>query len=202
MMDKKILKYSTYKRERSGFMCKILKELQGKTPELLLMEYNILSDPPIDIDLLLKQIGISVVPIDFSSIETKVEIPNGSILGATVSEGENLSIFYKMDATENRRRFTIAHEIAHCCLHTENLIDHHVELRENFTSLSSKEYEANVFAGALLIPEDALKTVYKQLIMPSLDILSRIFQVSTTVMVARLDYLKMPYLKDIDINEA
>lgn len=202
MMDKKILKFSTYKRERSDLMCKILKELQGKTAESLLIKYNILNAPPIDIDLLLKQIGITAVPVDFSPIESKVNIPDGSILGATVSEGENLSIFYKVDATENRRRFTIAHEIAHCCLHTENLIDHHIELRDNLTSLSGKEYDANVFAGSLLIPEDALKVVYKQLIVPSLEILSRIFQVSTTVMVARLDYLKMPYLKDIDINEA
>ena len=201
-MDKKVLKFSTYKRERSDLMCKILKELQGKTAESLLIKYDILNAPPIDIDLLLKKIGITAVPVDFSPIESKVNIPDGSILGATVSEGENLSIFYKVDATENRRRFTIAHEIAHCCLHTENLIDHHIELRDNLTSLSGKEYDANVFAGSLLIPEDALKVVYKQLIVPSLETLSRIFRVSTTVMVARLDYLKMPYLKDIDINEA
>lgn len=201
-MDKKILILVTYLGERSDTMCKILKELQGKTAQALLETYGVSTEPPIDIDELLRHIGISSIPMDFSPIESQVGISSGSVLGATISEGENLGIFYRADATENRRRFTIAHEIAHCCLHTENLIDHHVELRDNFKALSGKEYEANVFAGALLIPKDALDKVYEQLIVPSLETLSKIFRVSTTVMVARLDYLKMPYLKDIDINEA
>ena len=201
-MNKNILQFSMYERERSDFMCKILKELQGKSAKALLNEYNILTEPPIDIDILLNNIGISVISVDFSKIESQVGIEKGSILGATVSEGENLSIFYRTDATENRRRFTIAHELAHCCLHTDHLIDHHIEFRANSKFLSGKEYDANVFAGALLIPEEALKTVYKQLLVPSLDTLSRIFKVSTTVMVARLDYLNMPYLEDSGVNEA
>lgn len=202
-MKTKVIKFSLYKGKRSDIiMCEILKKLQGKTAQSLLEDYNISKEPPIDIDVLLNNIGISSVPMDFSSIEDEVKIPNGSILGATIAKEEDLSIFYRVDATENRRRFTIAHEIAHCCLHTNNLIDHHIELRGNFKSLSGKEYDANVFAGALLIPEEALHKVYKQLIVPSLETLSKIFRVSTTVMVARLDYLNMPYFKDIEINEA
>lgn len=131
IMEERVLRFSVYKRERSGLMCKILKELGGKTALELLNTYQISDEPPIDIDALLSNIGISIVPIDFSPIENKVNISQGSILGATIVEGEDLSVFYRMDATENRKRFTLAHEIAHCCLHTDSLIDHHVELREN-----------------------------------------------------------------------
>lgn len=202
-MKDKVLLYPFCKRERrDGVMCKILKAIQGKNAQELLRDYKVLLEPPIDLDELVTKMGISIIPFDFSTIESQVDISSGAILGATVSQDEDLSIFYRSGDTENRKRFTIAHEIAHCCLHTDNLIDHHIELRDNSKAMAGKEYEANIFAGELLIPEEALNKVYKQLIVPSLASLSRIFKVSTTVMVARLDYLNMPYLKDIDINEA
>lgn len=38
-----------------------------------------------------------------------------------------LGIFYKSDDTMDRQRFTIAHEIAHCCLDTDSLKQRHLE---------------------------------------------------------------------------
>ena len=112
-----------------------------------------------------------------------------------------MGIFYRASDSINRRRFTMAHEIAHCCLHTDTLTDKHIELRSSKTQNDPREYNANVFAGELLIPESSLKMIYEQLLVPSLSGLSVIFQVSTNVMAKRLDYLKMPYMKDEEISE-
>ncbi len=203
-MQNKILKLYIFSKEQKkgcGIMCKILRDIQGKSPEELLSIYGIVNEPPINIDKLVSNIGISVIPMDFSIIEKQVDINSGSILGAAIAQADNLNIFYRKNNTENRRRFTIAHELAHCCLHTNNLIDHHVEFRESDTFNKKEEREANIFAGKLLIPETALYNICNQLLVPSLDALTKIFKVSSTVMVARLEYLKMPYLKDIEINE-
>lgn len=58
------------------------------------------------------------------------------------------------------------------------------------------EEQANIFAGELLIPEESLNKYYNRMIVPSLSTLAEIFRVSTSVMVARLDYLRKPYFKD------
>lgn len=201
-MYNKILYLQMYsKKRRYKIMCKILKDIQGKTASEILEIYGKPNQLPVDILSLVSNMGISIVPMDFSIIERDSGIKIGSILGATISKDEDLNIFYRQNNTENRKRFTIAHEIAHCCLHTDNLIDHHIEFRDSYNMNTQKEYEANIFAGELLIPETAIHKVYHKLIVPSLDALTQIFKVSSTVMAARLDYLKMPYLKDIEIDE-
>ena len=69
-------------------------------------------------------------------------------------------------------------------------------MRENGTVKDTKETEADIFAGELLIPEQSLVKVYDEFYVPSLKSLAKIFMVSTNVMAARLDYLSMPYFKD------
>lgn len=201
-MPNNILKYQLYKRGGGYVMCKILKNIQGRSANELLEICGISYEPPIDIDSLASKLGISIMPVDFSIIEKEADVPTGYILGATISQDNNVNILYRENNTENRRRFTIAHEIAHCSLHTDNLIDHHIELRDSYKSDSGKEFEANIYAGELLIPESTLHNIYNQLIVPSLEALAKIFMVSSTVMVARLEYLNLPYYKDIEINEA
>ena len=63
-----------------------------------------------------------------------------------------------------------------------------------------KEKRANIFAGQLLVPKISLIDYYKKMIVPSLTELSKIFDVSTSVMSARLDLLRLPYFKD-DFSE-
>lgn len=197
-----LINFKTYKYERSGgIMCKILKELRGKSALELLEKYNISMKPPINIDLLLYKIGISAIPINFNEVETEVGLEANEILGATISNGENLSIFYQDKATNNRKRFTLAHEIAHCCIHSDNLIDHHVELRANITANTTKEYQANIFAGELLIPKRSLLEIYEKLLHPTLDSLAKIFEVSPMVMKARLEYLELPYNNEINTKD-
>ena len=79
-------------------------------------EYDVSQKPPVDISKLLENIGISTIAKDFSEIEHLMEADAGSILGAAFSNGNNLAIFYKKNESLHRKKFTIAHELAHCCL--------------------------------------------------------------------------------------
>ncbi len=182
-------------------MCTILEKIKNKSALELLKEYNIELKPPINISLLLDKIGISVISKDFSQVEKESNCEPGSILGAAFSKGNDLAIFYRKFDTYNRKIFTIAHELGHCCKHSENLKISHVELRTNMDTYDDHEKEANIFAGELLIPEQLLIEKYNEFIIPSLKTLSTIFGVSTNVMAARLDYLNLDYYKDVNISE-
>ena len=183
-------------------MCEILKKLKGKTAKELLSEYNISIVPPINISLLLERIGIHEIRMDFSKIEEIAQVERGSILGIIFAKDNSLSIFYRSKDTSNRRRFTLAHEIAHCCLNADNLEKRHIEYRNASMENDPKEIAANIFAGELLIPESSLLQIHSQfLVAPKLSDIANIFSVSTNVMAARLDYLGLPYIKDQPINE-
>lgn len=193
---------SVYKRRYGGdHMCTILEKIKNKTPNELLKEYHIDLTLPIDISLLLEKIGISVISKDFSEAEDNAGYNRGSILGAAISNENDLAIFYRKQDTYNRKIFTVAHELGHCCKHAENLKISHIELRTTDTIFDQHEVEANIFAGELLIPKEKLLEKYKQFIIPSLQTLSMIFGVSTNVMAARLDYLHLDYYKDTLLSE-
>lgn len=69
------------------------KELKKKTPEELLESYNLENEAPVDIEKLLKALGISAMGTDFSKLEKLLNKPENSILGAMISSGENAAIF-------------------------------------------------------------------------------------------------------------
>lgn len=193
--------YKCTKDKRGVIMCMILEKIRNKTPYELMEEYNIPMTPPINISLLLDKIGISVIAKDFSEIEKITKSESGSILGAAFSNDDDLAIFYKKSDQLHRKKFTIAHELAHCCLDCPENESSHIEFRlEPFVNISEedlqKERRANIFAGQLLIPKEALLSCYDKMIIPSLTELAKIFEVSSSVMAARLDYLKKPYYKD------
>lgn len=202
-----VIDFRAYILDKGGeTMATILEEIRNKKPYELLEKYKISSTPPIDISKLLENIGISTISQDFSEIERIKQVERGSILGAALSSGDDLAIFYNRFDSLHRIKFTISHELAHCCLHCPTNESTHIEYRLYlFSGLSpqelKKEKEANIFAGELLIPEKVLKKYYDEMIIPSLSSLSKIFDVSTSVMAARLDYLKMPYYKDRPIDE-
>lgn len=65
----------------------------------------------------------------------------------------------------NRYRFTLAHEVGHLVLHSDlyhafESDDAWLKFREHIArhDLSSTEYQANTFAGLILVPESALAT--------------------------------------------
>ena len=200
-MKNNIIQFTKEKESKVRAMCLLLEKIKGKSAIDLLREYDIELSPPINVSLLLDKMGVSVIAKDFSVIEREVEWEDKPILGAAISKGDSLAIFYNKTDTYNRKLFTIAHELGHCCKHADNLKIEHIELRTDNNDLDAHEIEANIFAGELLVPEVVLKPIYDSFILPSLKNLSSIFCVSTNVMAARLDYLKLAYLKDAVIDE-
>ena len=111
-----------------------------------------------------------------------------------MANGNDLAILYKKDDLVNNRRFTIAHEIAHSCLHMEVNSAFHVEFRRALRDGSENEKEANAFARRLLIPSDVLRGMLgetRRIEPKSVPMLSSLFMVSEDVMQERL--------KDFDV---
>ncbi len=181
-------------------MCKPIEKIRGMSaPELL--EYCGQKDAvPVSLSTILKTVGISAIPYNFSEMETSYRksyqsTKNVHILGAIAATDENAAIFYneKYKCDSHRCRFTIAHELAHCCLANDSRLTKDrflLELRTDDDEPNDCERAANVFAGELLIPKTNLYDVIDQLLLPSVYNLAKIFDVSYNVMLERLDYLK------------
>lgn len=169
-----------------------VEDLYNKTEEWVLEVSKQNNKVPVDLSEILETFDITARPMDFSEIERRLvgDLKDAKILGALVPNGEDVAIFYsdKHEKDSHRNRFTIAHEIAHCCLQGKNS---HVEFRIAGIELDETEKLANTFAGALLIPEKTLRKIMNQLILPSLHILADIFEVSENVMRARLKHLNI-----------
>ena len=176
-------------------MCKKLRELDGLTPDEILLISGV-SSYPVDMQKILRKLGIRSGSMNFEAIEAKIPKvieSRGSILGAVTIIGDNLNIFYSEDSTDNRKRFTLAHELAHCCLNASSLRKGHIEFRFDETTSDPKELAANIFAGQLLIPEKPLRKMYDSLLIPAADVMAHEFQVSTHVMEARLKHLGLGF---------
>lgn len=117
-------------------MCTALKKIKNKSADEILKEYGLDQKAPVDIKRLLQCIGISALGKDFSALEESKNKEKGSILGMLKSDGDNAAIFYRKSDTYNRQRFTIAHELAHAMIHTDN--EPHIEYR-----MSESEIENN-----------------------------------------------------------
>lgn len=195
-----IICFEKYRRQNKALvlgsdrMCTVLKKIRNKSAIELLKEYGLDKTVPIDIEQLLRAIGISAIGKDFSELEKRLGKPKGSILGMLLSSGNNAAIFYRKDDSYNRRRFTIAHELAHAINHSDN--EPHIEYRmaEKEMEENPVEKDANIVAGEILIPLPLLKREYLKLDIPSSTVLANIFKVSQNVMEARLKYLKIFYV--------
>lgn len=188
-------------RREGVFMNRHIEKVYGKSAVQILKEHNISLEPPIDLDQLLKSLGIYVREHDFSKIEKTSNLEKDSILGATLLIDDDLIILYKQyekKRNDHGKRFTIAHEIGHCALHSKDLEENRLELRNDFYNKNDeREMAACKFAGQLLIPEESLKKICKRLIIPSLKILAEIFNVSVGVMRERLNETDIVYIDDV-----
>ena len=163
---------------------------RGKSAADILRETGQENSIPVNLNEILHKLGISAIAMDFSNIESMMP-EYGHILGAmlTTKEG-NTAIFYSSDQTrmpDHRYRFTIAHELGHCCIDGKG---EHIEFRRDVDADNESERKANIFAGELLIPLHQLEQVSRELFLPTLKNLAAVFEVSETVMLARLKHLK------------
>ena len=94
---------------------------------------------------------------------------------------KNRVIYVNAEDAPHRQMFTVAHELGHFILEHESS-----EVLYRFSTPIDKdpvEQEANCFAANLLVPEKMLKAIMKKcrLVKTDLDLLSKLFGVSTVV---------------------
>lgn len=178
-------------------MCKKIDEINGLSADDILQKYwyDENYSYPVDIAKILYSMDIRVWPFDFSQNKSNND---GKILGAMVADDKNLALFYQTGETKNRNRFTLAHELAHCCLYhiNENEMPY-VEYRHEGVLDDQNEIDANIFAGELLIPIRYLREVLADKYpnqFPHSVKLAELFAVSVNVMEERLKYLNIPFI--------
>jgi len=170
-------------------MCK-LSDLANKSENELLAMANVgVDEIPRDLDRLLKGLKIIATEMDFTKIE-EILADNvsewGSILGAVAVNDGGVGIFYRLGSTENRIRFTVAHELAHCCLHADSLANGHILMRYDGYFPDEEEVRTNDFASELLMPARLLRAEYGGEQKPRLLDLAKKYRVSLPVMEVRL----------------
>lgn len=144
---------------------------------------------PVDIFGLVKSFEIELTPI----------LVDDSISGLINMEGGKAKIGYNRLQSENRQRFTVAHEFGHYFLHSKSdtiFINHNNKTLyrdfESSTGEVQKEREANAFAAAILMPEELIKKAIKKSTTTGIgliDELAKKFKVSSQAMSIRLSNL-------------
>jgi len=126
--------------------------------------------------------------LGFNVMTTTFNDPN--IAGQVISSNEEKSIYLNASDSYERQRFTLAHEIGHVVLHhPENEEDEYrmVDYRGRNQTFDPKEWEANIFAANILMPEEKTKQIWEQL--NDVDDFARYFEVSRSAAAIRLNDL-------------
>lgn len=139
------------------------------------------SNPPINVkkmaeDLGLKVLEFSEMPVDASGkLYPDSSSPSGWSIGVNARD------------TFTRKRFTIAHEIAHFLLHRNSIRGAILDdtLYRSTLMSSAQETEANKFAADILMPYGLLEQFVERGVM-SVDELAQKFGVSSQAMSIRL----------------
>jgi Zn-dependent peptidase ImmA (M78 family)/DNA-binding XRE family transcriptional regulator len=153
------------------------------------------NEPPINIYLLLEQLGIWVVA-------TYLEKPAAFVCRADEDKKIPPRILVSSSQPLDRQRFSMVHELAHLLLHKEKIIMHAHYFQKHS---EQKEVDADAFAGELLIPRELIKSSIEN-IKPNSSVedvvflLSCLYQVSFLAMVMRLynlGFIKKSVLDDL-----
>lgn len=109
---------------------------------------------PVDVDAIARDLGIKVLRDPNLGMNISGKIQRDQRLGGS----SGFVMFINAQEPTVRQRFTVAHEVAHFCLHRDRIGDGIVEnalFRGPFTD--PQEREANRRAAETLIPEDLLR---------------------------------------------
>lgn len=116
-----------------------------------------------------KKHKIWIYQIDLTNLDEENEI-----IGILMKRRweDNFSIYVEETLIPTRKRFTIAHELWHYFLHTQDtnkkiFTDYKTEMLFRGQTLRSEEHkewekEANLFAAELLMPEEKVKNIYSK----------------------------------------
>lgn len=150
-----------------------------------LLENHGLVDMVVDPVSLANRLGVRVFNAKFGE---------EAIHGLLAVRGGARSIYVNADDSPVRKRFTVAHEIAHLVLHFPNGDVEIVDNADSFRTTADpdaawtldrrREWEANTFAASLLMPEALVRKQWNE--VSDLEGLARWFQVSRAAMGYRL----------------
>jgi len=153
--------------------------LARKTAVELLKKYRI-DRPPIDPEAIAEAEGIDVVYVDFAQLTDKI---------SGLYDFDSNRILINKKLPDNRKTFTIAHELAHALIHREyaESANYSAMPRSNtHVSKPDEEREADVFAACLLVPKAMLKK-YRD--YASDTELAKMFAVSSDVVTIQGQYI-------------
>ena len=162
---------------RKNFSTKPIEEVV----ETLISDYSL--NPPIDLISICNDLGIKVKEVDFD------DDLSGMLAKKTIYISTNIH--------ENRKRFTLAHELGHFLIHKKQDNSYKgVRFRSEHISSQEKneEREANHFASLLLMPTKFIKEELKDIKEFSEEFildLAKKYKVSSIAMTIRLE--KMGY---------
>jgi Zn-dependent peptidase ImmA (M78 family) len=145
-----------------------------------------LESAPVDLDGMAKALGLEVFGVDtFQQDEA----------GRISRKFDDDQILYVIEInnrhSENRKRFTLAHEISHFLLHRDQIGDGITDSALYRSKLGDYiETEANRLAAQLLMPRLLVRTFFKSGIQ-SLSQLCGMFRVSDDAMRIRLKQLRL-----------
>ena len=152
-----------------------------------LLRKNKVRSPSVPVDDIAEKEGASITFKQF----------NNEISGLLLRQGDTAIIAVEKDQPNTRRRFTVAHELAHMMLHDGKELRVDTKFRVNLRSPESstaedvEEIEANAFAAGLLMPEAFLKKDLEGVVLDVDDTelvkaLAKRYEVSTQAMTLRL----------------
>lgn len=143
---------------------------------------------------LLNRVGITSYPVKLSDILNllgitleKKELPN-DISGRLDLNTNTITV--EKRHPEQRQNFTIAHEIAHFCLHQNEDSQFEDKIFFRGVAVNSTEYQANEFAGELLMPKEEFLNQIKQG-NKTIEGLAKYFGVSTLAVRVRAKNLNL-----------
>lgn len=169
-------------------------QIRKRVDEIL--KSNRVTNPEVDVERIARSLGADV----------RGEELDDDMSGLLSINHGKPTIAFNKDHSENRRRFTIAHELGHLVLHSEDtdrggvFIDRKVFHRNSQASqgIYRQEIEANRFAAELLMPKKMLLTAIEEfgddIDLSDDDTISKladIFGVSTQALTIRLASLDM-----------
>lgn len=184
-------------------MSKEIAILNNKTPDYFLQENTTL---PVDIIRILQKMNIDVIKESFDMLQERLPFKNTTIDAITYVEQSGLKILYDQHLDVKNKRFTLAHELAHCCLHMNANNYCHIELQTHsdifgkekgklVSSTVNQEKIADKFARELLIPSSSLFYLLNKSETLSIEELSDIYGVPFDQMQKRIEEVYIEFFR-------